>query len=212
MTTIVDYASLVQSIADFQVRADLGTYADYFIQSAEDDIYNDIFALNQGRGVTALEAPFSGAVTNGALALPSSYLGLRYATVAVGGGTYPLQRRTAEFIYAKYPQQSPTGAPAFIGRVGTNFIFGPYPDAAYTIAGVYWMRSAVLSATNPTTWMITEIPTALFAAVMANVGKFLQDPQLAGYWDGDYQKKLSAYISRDKAEEYSGSELMMQVD
>lgn len=212
MPTIVDYASLVQSIADFQVRSDLGVYADYFIQSAEDDIYNDIFQLNQGRGVAALEASFSGAVANGVLPLAPGYLGLRYSTVALGGGTYPLERRTAEFIYAKYPQQSPTGVPAFIGRSGGNFIFGPYPDAAYTIAGIYWMRSPVLSATNPTTWMITEIPTALFAAVMKNVGKFLQDPGLISAWDADYQRKLSAYISRDKAEEYSGSELMMQVD
>lgn len=211
MSTITDYASLKQAITDFEARSDLTTYADYFIQSAEDDIYDDIFILNEGRGVAELETTFSEAIANGVLALPSNYLGLRSVTVTAGGGTYPLQRKTVEFILSNYPVRAPMGVPAFIARSGTSFIFGPYPDSNYTVSGLYWQRKTALSAANTTTWMTDDMPMTLFAACMKAVKRFLKDPDGVGFWDADYKSRLGSFIAGKKAEEYSGSELSMTV-
>lgn len=212
MSTITDYASLKQAISDFEARSDLTTYADYFIQSAEDDIYNDIFQLNEGRGVSELETTFSDAISSGVLALPTNYLGLRSATVTVGSATYPLQRRTVEYVISNYPTRTPTGVPAYIARSGTDFIFGPYPDSNYTISGIYWQKMIGLSASNTTTWMTDDMPLTLFAACMKSVKRFLKDPDGVSFWDADYKSRLSSFLAGKKAEEYSGSELSMSVE
>lgn len=209
MSTITDYASLKQAITDFEARSDLTTYADYFIQSAEDDIYNDIFMMNEGRGIAALETTFSDTIASGVLALPSNYLGLRSANVTVGGATYPLQRKTVEFVLNNYPVRTPSAPPAFIARSGTSFIFGPYPDSNYTISGLYWQRMTALSASNTTTWMTDDMPLTLFAACMKSVKRFLRDPDGVGFWDADYKSRIGSYLAGEKAEEYSGSELSM---
>lgn len=211
MATVTDYASLSQAIQDFEARSDISTYVDYFIQRAEEDIYNDIFTLNEGRGIAALENTFTGIITNNTLALPTNYLGLRYATVTVASATIPLQRRTVEFIYQNYPLQSGQGVPAFIGRSGTNFVFGPYADSQYTVSGVYWERMTALSAGNTTTWMTSDIPSTLLSACMRAVGEFEQSPDKFAAWDARYQRGIASFVARCKAEDYSGSELMMQV-
>lgn len=212
MTTITDYSSLQTAISDFEARSDLTSYTDYFIQSAEEDIYNDIFILNEGRGISELETSFSDTISGGTIATPSNYLGLRSATVTVGQATYTLQRRTAEYILSAYPVRAATGIPAYIARSGTNFIFGPYPDSGYTISGLYWQRMTALSSTNTTTWMTSDIPMTLLAACMRAVKRFVVDPNGYAFWDADYKTRMNSFIAAKKAEEYSGSELSMAAE
>jgi hypothetical protein len=212
MTTVTDYASLQTAITDFTTRSDLTTYTDYFIQRAEEDIYNDIFTLNEGRGIAALETSFTGVLSGNTLALPANYLGLRYSWVSIGGRNYPLARKTMEYINAKYPDQSSVGPPAFIARSGTSFIFAPYPDSGYTVGGIYWQRMAALSSTNTTTWMTSDIPSTLLAACLRVMGRFTKDTEMISLADADYQSGLASFVSRSKAEDYSGSELTMEVD
>src|SRR6185437_9646669 len=116
MTTITDYSSLSTAITDFEARADLATYVDYFIQGAEDEIYNDIFKLNEGRGIPEIETSFSDTIASNAIAVPSNFLGLRSATITVGTQTFPLGIRPLEFILTRYPDQTATGIPAFVAR------------------------------------------------------------------------------------------------
>lgn len=209
MATITDYASLSTAITDFEARTDIATYLDYFIQGAEDEIYNDIFKINEGRGIPEIETTFTGTIASNTLALPASFLGLRSATVTVGDQNQELQIRPLEFINAVYPTQAATGVPAFVARSGSNFVFGPYADDTYTVSGLYWKRLAGLTSSNTSTWMITDMPTTLFANCMRQVGKFLQDPQRVQYWTAEYQQKMESFIEAKKSEDYAGSALSM---
>jgi hypothetical protein len=81
---------------------------------------------------------------------------------------------------------SSVGAESMTGG-GNVFIFGPYPDSAYTVQGTYYSRGMALSTANPTNWMVLETPEALHAACMVEAGKFLKDDTMVGQWTPIYQ-------------------------
>ncbi|MFS2103669.1 hypothetical protein [Ralstonia sp. Ralssp135] len=206
---VYDYNSLKQAVQDWFARSDLGNWIDYFIQIAEADIYRDIFALNQGKGVQPIESALNVTISNGVAAVPSGYLGIKIALVSISGNTFEVERRTPEFIYTQYPDQTASGTPQYMARVGQNFVFGPYPDSAYTITGIYWQRSAQLTSANSTTWMTSTIPTILLAAVNRAAARFNKDEEAYGVWDSLYTQQLQSFILADKAEELSGSSIAM---
>jgi len=206
---VYDYNSLKQAVQDWFARSDIGNWIDYFIQMAEADIYRDIIAGNQGRGVRPMEASLSVAIANGAAAVPSDYLGLKIALVSLSGNTFEMQRVNPEFIYTQYPQQVASGTPAYIARQGANFVFGPYPDANYTITGIYWQKARQLTAVNSTNWIVNTIPTILLAATNRAAARFNKDQEALGIWSDLYMQQLQSYILTDRAEEMSGSSIAM---
>lgn len=206
---VYDYFSLKQAVQDWFARSDLGGWIDYFIQIAEADIYRDIFTNNQGKGVQAIEAPLSVTITNGVAPVPAGYLGLKIALVSLNGQTFEIERRTPEFIYTQFPQQSSGGTPQYMARLGQNFVFGPFPDSAYTITGTYWQRSPQLTSINNSTWMTVTIPTILLASVNRAAARFNKDNEAFGMWNDLYNQQLQSFIMADKAEELSGSSLAM---
>jgi hypothetical protein len=213
MATVHDYASLSQAVQDWLKRPDMSSYIDYFIQSAEDRIYDDIFARNQGRGVQAIEASIPALETISAtgtvpLSDLSGYIALKEMRCSTGGNTWILQRTTTEFIFSQFPNRQGTDTPQYVARDAQNFIFGPMPDSTYAVSGVFWARSAALAAGNTTTWMTSTIPATLLAACNAAAALFLKDNDAASLWDSMYVRQLDAFLARDKMEELSGSGLM----
>ena len=122
MAIIKDYASLTQAIADWTHRADLtaGTspFSDYFIQSAQEAIENDIYDLNFGNGIALQETPYGPyPITNGVVPVPTDWLTPKFMTVADGqGDTDTLIFKSAAWIYDAYPQRTAAGVPAYIAR------------------------------------------------------------------------------------------------
>lgn len=207
---IYDYASLKQAVQDWNARTDIANYIDYFIQRAEQTIYNDIFAMNKGNGVKPMEATLNTAInSSGVVPLPTGYLGLRYALISSAGNTWQLERRNAEFIYTQYPNRGASGVPEYIARDGQNLVFGPAPDSTYSITGIYWQKSPQLTITNTVTWMVTYIPLILLAACNKAIAAFNKDEGAVQWWDADYRDQLASFLLADRAEEQSGSAFAM---
>jgi hypothetical protein len=206
---VYDYFSLKQAIQDWFARSDVGSFIDYFIQIAEADIYRDIFAQNQGKGVQAIESVLNLTISNGVAAVPSGYLGMKIMNVLLNGNAFEVERRTPEFIYTQYPSQVASGAPAYFARVGQNFVFGPYPDSNYTLSGIYWAKSPQLTTVNNVTWIVNTIPTIMLAATNRACARFIKDDEAFSLWDSLYNQQLASFILADKAEELSGSSLAM---
>jgi hypothetical protein len=206
---VYDYNSLKQAVNDWFARSDLGNWIDYFIQIAEADIYRDIIANNQGRGVRPMEASLSVTIANGVAAVPADYLGLKIALVSLNGNTFEMQRVNPEFIYTQYPAQASSGTPAYIARQGANFVFGPYPDSNYTIKGIYWQKALQLTSVNSTNWLVNSIPTIMLAATNRAAARFVKDQEAYGLWNDLYTQQLQSFILTDRAEEMSGSALAM---
>lgn len=90
-----------------------------------------------------------------------------------------------------------------------SFIFGPYPDTNYTVQGTYYQKATALSATNTTTWMTAQIPTAFLAACMVSVCKFLKDTAGAQFWLAEMTDRLQSIVEADKAEQYPSGDLQI---
>lgn len=209
MTAVQDYASLSQALQDYWVRTDIGSYVDYFIQAAQDTIDNDILTQNEGRGVSPMETTLTGDISGNTLALPSGYLALKNMQVLIGGNAQTIQRKNMEFISNNYPYQKATAAPAFVARVGSNFVFAPYPDSAYAITGTYWAKTPILSASQTTNWLTISAPTLLLNACNMSVSTFLRDDQAFQLWQTLYQQQLQSLLGQYRGEEWSGSALTM---
>ena len=304
MAQIVDYQSLTQAIADFTHRADLATafYTDYFLQTAQSSLANDIFAQNFGNGIRAMEVGYPAwAIAGGTAPVPSDWFAPKSFQIADGGGgQWPLVFKAAEWIYDEYPVRQAEGLPAYIARdnwplvtlygtissafapaqltVTTNinfpapngtilvgspiddvsgliinpclitaqtsgttgglgayslqsaagvaqsvlaaeaitaggdvFIFGPYPDSAYTVSGTYYSKGTALSANNPVNWMILQCPETLHAYCMIEAGKFLRDTGMTQEWTVHAEGFLDALLERDKAERWASSTMQIEV-
>lgn len=117
MATIVDYNTLVTSVADFTHRSDLTTFVDYFIQAAQELINNDIFERNEGNGIQLMEVGYpTTAISNGSVPVPADWLAPKLMTISVGPYTSDLIFKSASWIYDRYPQRTAQGLPAYIAR------------------------------------------------------------------------------------------------
>lgn len=146
MPTVVDYASLSQSITDFTHRSDLAAYVDYFIQQAQDKINKDIADENDGNFIRAQEAAFPTlAIAAGVIQVPTDWLGAKSLRIQDGaGGVFTLIIKDPQWVYANYPLRTAEGLPAYVARDIT-------PSASFTgsISGTTLTVSAMAANSLP---------------------------------------------------------------
>lgn len=112
----------------------------------------------------------------------------------------PLLPTTKEFLDAVYGSGASAnrGVPQYwVPFDDYTFLVGPYPDQAYTVELVGTYRPASLSATNPTTFISTNLPDIMIMASMVyisayqrNFGRMNDDPQMAISYESQYQALL----------------------
>jgi hypothetical protein len=155
------------------------------------------------RGFTAA---LSSAISSGAVAVPSGYIELKHAYID-GTPVQKLQRKDAEWIYQNYPTRSADGKPKFVAREGDNFIFGPYPDSAYTVKGIYYKRLDALSNSNATNWFTANAPDLLLFATLCEAAPYVREDARIQLWEAKYADVKARIQRQDSAEEFSGSAL-----
>jgi hypothetical protein len=99
---------------------------------AENRIFREIRCREMEQTLTSTVT-----ISSGVVPLPAGYIDLKYAYLSNEQPRRFLKKRTASWIYERYPYRAASGRPLAIAREGTNFIFGPYADASstYTIGG-----------------------------------------------------------------------------
>lgn len=209
---IQDFNSLVQAIVDFSKRDTLAPFAPYFIQDGEDRVYRAILAQNEGRGVSWMEAPLAYTISaSGFGAVPSDFLAPKHSVLQTTAQDVLLINKPPGWIYDNYPMRSADSVPAYVAKEGANFIFGPFPDAQYSVVGQYYQRALPLSSSNSTTWMTANMPLTLLAGCMASVSRFLKDPEGEQIWAKDMMDRLADLVTADKAVDYSDGTLVIEV-
>jgi len=93
----------------------------------------------------------------------------------------------------------------------TTVIFGPWPDAGYSVEIVGTIRPASLSSGNTTTWISMNVPDLMLAASLIfvsgfqrNFGKISDEPQMAVTWQQQYDKHLDAAIVEEQRKRFAG--------
>lgn len=204
MARISDYATLVTAVGDYLARADLSGFIPNFIQNCE-------AKLNRELRISAMETALSTTISSGVAALPADYAELRFAYVVSGGQALHLKPLAIEDLYTKYPTRSASGVPKFIARQGSNFVFGPYPDDTYSIAGTYYAKFAALSVSNTTNWLITDAPDLLLYGALLEAMPFLEDDSRIAVWQNFYMNAFMSVQNADKAQKNSGGVLAVRV-
>ena len=205
---ITTYAELKTAVARWTGGSDDSTAALLGLTSTIDDLVTVAEArIFREARTRDMENPLNATVSSGVIALPMLYVELKFAYVD-GSPTAPLERRSAEWIYANYPSRSGSGQPKFIGREGTNFIFGPYPGT-YTIKGSYYKRFAALSTAVHA--LFTANPDLYLFGCLAESGILIGQDARIPLWESKYQKILMDVNGEDDREDHSGSTLRMRV-
>lgn len=222
MSLIIDYASLSQAIADYTHRSDLYSPAagtnitDYFLQAAQEMINKDVFDKNFGNGVSYMETYYGpNVIASGTVPVPTGYICPKFFRIADGSGNIQtLKIRDPQWIYDRYPMRAPEGLPAYIARdvtaTGSVFVFGPYPDSAYTVDGTVYQKAPLLNATQTTNWMVTNTPNMIFAAAMMKAMLYTRDTEGLALWKGVYEEEIQQLIDQDKAERWGSATMQIE--
>jgi hypothetical protein len=207
LAVITSYSTLQTAVADTLARSDIVSqgFVPNFIQSWEERFYRQ--PRNFGR---FMEASFAGTIASSVLAVPSDYLGLKYAYVNSSPASR-LDRVSLNQLYGTYPRNGDTGLPCWIARDLTNFVFGPAPDSAYSIAGVYYAKPTVMRSFESDAaahWIIVNAPDLALYGALLEATPFLQNDKRIPTWQAFYGQSLQDYRDLNRDEDVSGSPVM----
>jgi hypothetical protein len=155
-----------------------------------------------------MEYAVNDTIAAGTIALPTSYVELKYAYID-GTPVQRLERRSADWIYQQYPNRSSEGIPKYIARESSDFIFGPFPDSGYTVKGIYYRRPEVI-ATTANAVFLANPDLYLFACLAESEPLIGRDARIA-LWEAKYQKILMDVNGEDTKEDHSGGTLQMRI-
>lgn len=203
MAVITTYSSLLTAVTDALARSNLSSFAPNFVQAWEVSFYRD--PLNFG---TWMETSGTiGTIASSVVVVPSDYLGLKNAYVN-GSPSTRLDRKSLTQIHGRYPRGGDTARPIWIARDGSNFIFGPEPDSAYTIKGTYWARPTNLRSVASDAigaWLILYAPDLPFYGALLQSAPFLKNDERIQVWQLMYNMALDSYRALFREEDFSGS-------
>lgn len=198
--SITTYAELQTAVASWLHRSDLTNNVPDFITLADNRINSDLRCRQ-------METSQASTVAAGVLAVPANYIELKDAYVSSTSPYVNLDRKTAEWIYENYPLRVAGGTPKFIGREGSNFIFGPYPDSNYTVTLVYYNRFAPLATSVNS--LFSSYPGLWLFAALCEAAPFLKNDNRIALWEGKYKYLFNLIQKESDDEFYSGAVLSM---
>ena len=191
---INSFSTLKTAVSDWVDRSDIAAAVETMIGLAEARIYREL-------RIQPMETALSSTIASGVIAVPSSYLELRYAYVDQAKAI-SLEVKTPDWIIGNYPTRSSESIPKFIARDGSNFIFGPYPDSTYTIKGSYYATLTALSTSNETNWFTTNAPDLLLYGTLVHSAPYIGHDERLSLWEGAYQQAKSLVREQDDAERF----------
>jgi len=184
------YDELVTNIRNYsEVGSNVFTNAviDNFITFAENRILRDI-------DLDVFKLEVSGNMTSGNkfLAAPSDILTHRYMMITSGSDQIFLDFRDTSFMKEYWPNGASTGVPKYYSVWDQNtFYIAPTPNASFVVEMGYIYRPAQLSSANPTTWISTNAPEALFYACMIQAYSYTKGPpEMMQYFQNAYQQAI----------------------
>lgn len=155
-------------------------------------------------GLPVLGAPILVISLDGSVLVPGVDYTVSGLNIVLSNGAL-----AGQTLYVQYAAPILGGVPVATGT--TAFVFGPYPDGAYTVSGTYYQAIPALNGSNTTNWAVISAPMMLHAACMVSAARFLLDDTMLGRWSPIYQQKLKALVDADKAERWSAATMQVEV-
>lgn len=201
--SLANYTALQASIASWMNRTDLTAVIPDFVTITESKIARDLRLRNQLASTTLAVV---GSVRE--VALPTGWLEFESVSIAGTPDSY-CQYVTSEFLDSRFPNGSYAGKPGYFTVQGTNIVFGPFPDAAYTANASYYAAFAALSTANAN-WLLTNAPNVYLYGCLREGAFFTKDSAGAAQWDGLYKQEVKTLQDADDKANHSGSAMRVR--
>jgi hypothetical protein len=172
--SITTYAELKTAVSSWVHRSDLSANLDDLVTAGEKWIMRKVRAPEME---TALSVAIS--TTTGLATVPTGFLGLKYAYVD-GSPTQPLEVRSPQQIFNRFPTRSSDSKPEWIGYDAGSFLFGPFPDSGYTVKGTYYKRQGPLSSAVYD--LFSNNPDLFLFAALAETEPFIKNDKRVALW------------------------------
>ena len=182
---ISTYTELVNSLTNWLDRSDLASFLPDFIALTEARFHRDL-------RIRPMQATASDTTTQSVatLALPTGFIEMRSLYID-GDPKTPLPYVSSFHKDGTYGG-SQTAKPKMFTIVGSNIVFAPTPDSAYTVYVDYWKTFDALTTSNATNWMITNAPDVYLFGALAEAAPFIKDDARAVYWATRYQSAIES--------------------
>lgn len=140
----------------------------------------------------------------GTCSVPTDLLELKFSYMDTSP-VRKLERKTAEWIYEKYPNRSASGTEFFVAREGSSFIFGERGTSGRVMKGSYYAKPTAMSSTINS--VFSAYPEVYLFAALSESEPFIGRDSRIPLWESKYQQYLQAANAQDKSEYHSGSVL-----
>ncbi len=218
----IDYTTYVSQLSNLMVigstNANFITFLPGCIDYAEQRIYRELdlvdTQITSSGATTASNRNFDLPTTSGTYIVVDQVNVMSSAGTGSSNGTRnQVMPTTRDFIDMIYPSgQTATGIPAFFCRANSStLIFGPAPDAAYTVEVVGTHRPTPLSSGNSSTFLTSQLPDLFMAASMVFASGYMRDfgsqsdnPQQAQSWEATYKTLFESASVEELRKTYQG--------
>lgn len=195
--SIETYSDLQTSVAGWLQRANLAAIIPDLIMLGEKRVLRTV-------RVRVMEEALNGTISNGVLTVPTDYLDLKFAYLDTTPA-YPLKRVSGSQVYQQFPYRASVGKPQVIGRQGTDFIFGPYPDSDYTIKGIYYKKP--VSIQTEANELFLQNPDLYLFAALCEAAPYIKDDARIQLWESKLGTIIADMELEDSDEYGSGGGL-----
>lgn len=200
---LTTYTELVAAVADWLARSDLTDAIPDFVKLAEERLSRDLRVLDMETSTTL--STVAGTRT---VALPSTWRETR--GLSISGSPYVEPELVSPEFYWSASYSSESGKPRVYYVEGGSLVFGPIPDAVYSVF-LRYTRSLPDLATNSTNWLLTKHPSAYLYATLLEAEPYLQNDERVGLWETKLKIALESIELEDQRARYRGTVLRPRV-
>jgi len=202
--SITTYAELQAAISNWLNRSDLDAVIPDFIALTEADMDRKVRHWRMEERATAdIDARYT--------QLPSGFLeAVRFHL--------DVDERSIDLVTPVYMQKQrngnndATGRPRYYSIIGGQIEVWPTPDGTYSGELYYYARTAPLTDSNTSNWILQYFPDAYLYGALMHAAPYLVDDQRTQVWAPLYQQAIAGINANNETAKFGGSGLRMQVN
>lgn len=198
------YTGLKAVVADYLARTDLTSQIPDFITLHESRMNKVLRTRHQ----ETVDSAFT--INSATEALPTDFLEAR-TFILSSSPNVVLEYLSPTDLETTYASGA-AGKPLNFSIIGSNFKFGPSPDATYTGILTYYAKIPALSASNATNWLLTNYPDLYLYGTLLEAEPFLKNDSRIVTWMGMYDRAIAGLSQADERARWNGSPLSTRVD
>lgn len=201
---ITTYSELKTAIANWLNRDDLTAVIPDFIALTEADIQRKVRHWRmEERSTATLDARYT--------QLPDGFL--EAVRFHLDVDERPIELLTPLALQQRRQGNSDAGGkPQFYAIIAGQIEVWPTPDGSYTGELYYYARTATLTDSNTSNWVLTHFPDAYLYGALVHAAPYLVDDQRIGTWAALYQSAIDGINANNDKAKFGGSGLRLQVN